>query len=263
MSLFVEMNLTCPECAEVFSFDAVGSVNADRRPDLRDEILEDVFQTATCSACDHSFRLEPDFNYLDVGQGQWIAALPARALRDHLEIAAEKQAVFDLSYGAQAPAAAQAVGQDLARRLVFGWPALREKLVLADLGFDDVLWEVAKLDLLRSLPEAPLAEGVELRLLGLTGGAAGNDDREDDGDPAAEALLDLVWVRAESEEVLNRFQVSRDLYDGIADNPEPWVPVRAMLAAGVFVDMQKLFMGEGAAPPPGAVEAGSGAAPPP
>lgn len=244
MSLFVEMNLTCPECAEVFSFDAVGSVNADRRPDLRDEILEDVFQTATCSACDHSFRLEPDFNYLDVGQGQWIAALPARKARGHLEAAAEKEAVFDLSYGAGAPAAAQAVGKDLTRRLVFGWPALREKLVLAGLGFDDVLWEVAKLDLLRSLPEAPLAEGVELRLLGLSGSAA------DPADGAgAEALLDLVWVRAESEEVLNHFQVSRDLYDGIADNPEPWVPVRAMLASGLFVDMQKLFMGEGAAPP--------------
>lgn len=243
MSLFVEMNLTCPQCAEVFSFDAVGSVNADRRPDLRQEILEGVFQIASCSACDHSFRLEPDFNYLDVGHGQWIAALPARKARDHLEAAAEKEAVFDLSYGAAAPAAAQAVGKDLTRRLVFGWPALREKLVLAELGFDDVLWEVAKLDLLRSLPEAPLAEGVELRLLGLSGAT-------DPDAVKADALLDLVWVRAESEEVLNHFQVSRDLYDGIADNPDPWVPVRAMLASGLFVDMQKLFMGEGAAPPP-------------
>ncbi len=238
MSLFVEMNLTCPNCAEVFSFEAVGSVNADRRPDLRDEILEQSFQTATCSACDHEFRLEPDFNYLDVGRGQWIAALPAQALRDHLEIAAGKQAIFDLSYGDAAPSAAQGVGKDLIRRLVFGWPALREKLVLAELGFDDLLWEVAKLDLLRSLPEAPLAEGVELRLMGLS--EAGDE----------EALLDLVWVRSESEEVLNHFQVSRGLYDEIAANPDPWVPVRAMLAAGIFVDMQKLFMGDGAAAPP-------------
>lgn len=253
MSLFVEMNLTCPECAEVFSFDAVGSVNADRRPDLRQEILDDVFQIATCSACAHEFRLEPDFNYLDVGRRQWIAALPARELRDHLEIAQEKQAVFDLSYGDQAPAAAQAVGGDLARRLVFGWPALREKLVLADLGFEDVLWEVAKLDLLRSLPEAPLAEGVELRLLGLSA--------VDETDPSA-ALLDLVWIRSETEEVLNHFQVSRDLYDAIAANPDPWVPVRAMLAAGMFVDMQKLFMGEGPAPGAGA-DRGASAAPPP
>lgn len=231
MSLFVEMDLICPQCDAVFSCAAVGSVNADRRPDLRDEILAGSFQVVTCNGCGHAFRLEPDFNYLDAGRGQWIAALPARRLRDHLEIAAEKQAVFDLSYGAAAPAAAQQVGQGLAQRLVFGWSGLREKLVLAELGMDDVLWEVAKLDLLRSLPAAPLAEGVELRLMGLEGD-----------------LLDLVWVAAEREEALNSFQVSRSLYDAIAEDPAPWAEVRARLAAGMFVDMQKLFMGEGAVP---------------
>lgn len=206
----------------------MGSVNADRRSDLRDEILEGSFQTVSCSACAHAFRLEPDFNYLDVGRGQWIAALPARNLRDHLEIATDKQAVFDLSYGSQAPAAAQSVGQGLQQRLVFGWPALREKLVLQEIGFDDVLWEVAKLDLLRSLPEAPLAEGVDLRLLGL---------RQD--------MLDLAWIRADSEKHLNDFQVSRALYDDIVAAPAPWAAVQALLGASMFVDIQKLFMGEG------------------
>lgn len=228
MSLFVPMNLTCPACAEVFTYEAVGSVNADRRPDLRVEILQGKFQTVACSACAHEFLLEPDFNYLDVGRGQWIAALPARALRDHLESIVEKQAVFDLSYGYQAPEAARAVGRSLQPRLVFGWPALREKLVLQEIGFDDVIWEVAKLDLLRSLPDAPLAEGVDLRLLG------GGDD-----------MLDLAWIRADSEEHLNDFQVSRDLYDGISAAPAPWAAVQALLAASMFVDIQKLFMGAG------------------
>jgi hypothetical protein len=149
-------------------------------------------------------------------------------LRDHLEIAADKQAVFDLSYGSQAPAAAQSVGQGLQQRLVFGWPALREKLVLQEIGFDDVLWEVAKLDLLRSLPEAPLAEGVDLRLLGLQ-----------------QDMLDLAWIRADSEEHLNGFQVSRALYDDIVAAPAPWAAVQALLGASMFVDIQKLFMGEG------------------
>jgi len=228
MSLFVPMNLTCPECAEVFTSEAVGSVNADRRADLRDEILAGSFQVMRCSACAHEFRLEPDFNYLDVGRSQWIAALPARALRDHLESVAEKQAVFDLSYGDEAPEAARAVGRSLQPRLVFGWPALREKLVLQENGFDDVIWEVAKLDLLRSLPDAPLAEGVDLRLLG------GGED-----------MLDLAWIRADSEEHLNSFQVSRDLYDRISAAPAPWAAVQALLAANIFVDIQKLFMGAG------------------
>ena len=230
MSLFVPMNLTCPNCAAVFTYEAVGSVNADRRPDLRTEILEDRFQTATCSECGHDFRLEPDFNYLDVGRHQWIAALPASQLRDHLEIVADTQAVFDLSYGAEAPAAAQSVGQDLQQRLVFGWPALREKLVLQDIGFDDTLWEVAKLDLLRRLPEAPMAEGVELRLMGM---------RAD--------MLDLAWIAASSETHLNDFQVERGLYDHIAADPAPWQAVPALLASNPLVDIQKLFRGE--APP--------------
>jgi len=228
MSLFVQMNLTCPSCDAVFTCKAVGSVNADRRPDLRDEILEERFQIIHCSECEHEFRLEPDFNYLDAGRQQWIAALPARQLRDHLEIAAEKQGVFDGTYGKDAPEAAQAIGKDLLQRLVFGWPAMREKLVLQELGFDDVLMEVAKLDLLRILPSAPLREGVELRLAG-----------------ADAEFLNFIWVEAASEEVLNAFQAPRRLYDDIAKDPEPWVPVRAMLAAGMFVDMQKLFMGEG------------------
>lgn len=231
MSLFVPMNLTCPHCASVFAYEAVGSVNADRRPDLRDEILADEFQTATCGDCSHSFRLEPDFNYLDVARQQWIAALPASQLRDHLEIASEKRAVFELSYGIKAPAAAQNVGQDLHQRLVFGWPALREKLVLQEIGFDDVLWEVAKLDLLRQLPEAPMAEGIELRLLGLNA-----------------ELLELAWINASSEEHLNDFQVERGLYDHIATDPAPWQAVQALLASNPFVDIQKLFMGEGRAP---------------
>ena len=228
MSLFVPMNLTCPECTEVFTSEAVGSVNADRRADLRDDILAGRFQIMRCSACAHEFRLEPDFNYLDVGRSQWIAARPARALRDHLESVAEKQAVFDLSYGDEAPEAARAVGRSLQPRLVFGWPALREKLVLQENGFDDVIWEVAKLDLLRSLPDAPLAEGVDLRLLG------GGED-----------MLDLAWIRADSEEHLNSFQVSRDLYDRISAAPAPWAAVQALLAANIFVDIQKLFMGAG------------------
>ncbi len=228
MSLFVPMNLTCPACAEVFTYEAVGSVNADRRPDLRAEILDGQFQTVRCSDCAHEFRLEPDFNYLDVGRGQWIAALPARALRDHLESVAEKQAIFDLSYGGEAPEAARAVGRSLQPRLVFGWPALREKLVLLEIGFDDVIWEVAKLDLLRSLPDAPLTEGVDLRLLG------GGED-----------ILNLAWIRADSEEHLNDFQVSRDLYDRISAAPAPWAAVQALLGANIFVDIQKLFMGSG------------------
>ena len=78
---------------------AVGSVNADRRPDLRQDILEDRFQDAACAACNKSFRLQPQFNYLDAGRGQWIAAMPANLLRDHLLLEDEARELFATSYG--------------------------------------------------------------------------------------------------------------------------------------------------------------------
>ena len=39
MSLFKETVIDCPSCARELSFETVHSLNADRRPDLRAEIL--------------------------------------------------------------------------------------------------------------------------------------------------------------------------------------------------------------------------------
>lgn len=58
-------------------------------------------------------------------------------------------------------------------------------------------------------------------------------------------MLDLAWIRADSEKHLNDFQVSRALYDDIVAAPAPWAAVQALLGASMFVDIQKLFMGEG------------------
>ena len=77
MSLFQSVNLTCPSCDSLITMDSVGSVNADRRPDLRDDIIHNRFQDVTCENCGNSFRLQPNFNYLDAGRGQWIAGMPA------------------------------------------------------------------------------------------------------------------------------------------------------------------------------------------
>jgi len=79
--------------------DAVGSVNADRRPDFREDILQDRFQNVTCESCDDTFRLQPKFNYLDAGRRQWIAALPSAQMLDWIEAEAEVADLFEQSYG--------------------------------------------------------------------------------------------------------------------------------------------------------------------
>ncbi len=235
MSLFHPVNLVCPGCKALITMEAVGSVNADRRADLRLDILEDRFQDTTCPACGRGFRLQPEFNFLDAARGQWIAAMPAPRLPAYLEVEDEILAVFTASYGSVAPPAAQEIGRDLTVRLTFGWPAVREKLIAREMGLDDVALEMLKLDMIRALPLAPLAPGIELRLV------------QDLG-----TELGFAWLSTAAEGSRgDLLVVSRSAYDAILANPIPWAAMRDALTDGPFVDMQKLYMGlgRGVAPP--------------
>lgn len=228
MSLFTSLHVDCPACDHTNTMDAVGSVNADRRPDLRDDIIADVFQTTTCAECAESFRLQPEFNYLDVENGLWILALGVTALADHLIHEDRAQDLFDTSYGANAAPAAQEVGEVLRARVTFGWPGVREKILARIEGLDDVVLEMMKLNLLRRLPEAPIDFGVELRLMAVAGD-----------------MFELAWLMTESEEVQSVIRVNRDAYDGIGENRADWARVEALLTDGPFCDIQKLFLGSG------------------
>lgn len=201
-------------------------------PDLRADILQGRFPTATCSACGHGFGPEPAFTYLDLARGQWIAALPARCLQDHLAITADQQLAFDQSYGN--PEVATAAGPELQPRLVFGWAALREKLLLQEIGFDDVFWEVTKLGLLpdtrlsdqRRGGTAGSARGEELRLVGRQG-----------------AMLQLAWISSDPAAQAQGFEIPAARYEDIVAQPARWAAMQALLGANIFVDVQKLFVG--------------------
>ncbi len=230
MSLFQPISVVCPFCDETITMEAVGSVNADRRPDLRDAILENNFQYVPCGSCGKSFRLQPEFNYLDTGNRLWIAAMPASRMPYYLDVEDDVFDLFDSSYGKKAPAAAQGVGKELDVRITFGWPAVREKLFARVNDLDDVVLELLKLDILRQMPTAPLGPGIELRLIGLL------------GDQMA-----FIWVNAQTEDAIEEFNIPREWYDSIADNSEAWAATRARLEQGPFLDMQKLYMGQGRA----------------
>jgi hypothetical protein len=227
MSLFQPVNLVCPNCSALITMDAVGSVNADRRPDLRVSILANDFQDASCHECEHSLRLQPNFNFLDVGRSQWIASMPASYIGRFGEIGGEVQTLFDQSYGKKAPAAAQSVGNGLSVRLTFGWPALREKLYVREVGLDDITLELCKLDLMRRLPEVLLGAGIELRLLTVAGDH-----------------LSFAWIDSATEEVKSQFNANRALYDAIADAPDAWANLAKQIGNSAFADIQKLYLTE-------------------
>ena len=224
MSMFQTISVPCPNCGTENSFDAFSSVNADRRPDLRDGILSGDFQRATCSSCSEEFRLEPDLNYLDVERGSWIRALPLDAKAHWDQAEAEAKAAFDEAYGSGAPAAAREIGDTLTARATFGWPGFREKLVLQDLDWNDVSLEQVKIAILRNREGNPLAPSIELRLL-----AASSDE------------MQFAWLDAQTGEIVDMFIAQRALYDEIDGDPD-WAAIGDNISAGLFTDMQRLFL---------------------
>ena len=239
MSMFRVVPLPCPSCGTSVDFNAVISVNADRRPDLRAAILDASFQREACPQCGKEFRLDPELTYMDVGRGQWIAAYPAAKLEAWQALEAHVKDMFNRAYGERASRAAREIGAGLAPRLTFGWAALREKLAIVEYGLDDVIVELTKTALFRGMDKPPVALHTEMRFLGIQGGG----ERE---------TLPIAWLNSADEGVREIFQAPRSLYDGIAADLGAWDLLHTELLEGPFVDMNRLLIAGAAASPAGA-----------
>ena len=226
MSIFHPVTATCPHCGASTAVERSASVNADRRPDLREAMLDGSFQSEPCSSCGERMRLPPHLTFLDMNNGQWIMAEPADLLENWPAEEAEARDTYSRSFGDQAPPSGRALGEGLKSRLVFGWPALREKLLCSDLGLDDVTLELTKMAIIRSVDDAPLADETELRLV------SGNAE-----------TLSFAWVVAETEERLATLPVPRSIYDDIAGDTEAWAPVREKFTDQLLVDLRRFITG--------------------
>lgn len=224
MSMFTTISMACPQCGTENQIDVFQSVNADRRPDLKRAILAGDFQTRSCNSCASVFRPDPDFNYLDGAAGIWVSARPIEALAQWDAEILRAADDFALAYGERAGAAAREIGANLKARLTFGWPAVREKIVIADAGLDDVAVEAMKLVILQARKGNILEAGLELRLL------------EAEGDS-----LTMGWVDVQSNEVHKRFAAQRALHDAVRDGDD-WAETRAGLSRDIFVDIQRDFI---------------------
>lgn len=225
MSLFEPAEVSCPACGALLSFDLSASVNADRRPDLRLEILAGTFQRVPCTACGTMVQLPPALTYMDVGRGQWILAKPAADYANWESLEAVARETFKLSYGPGASRPAQEIGRRLTPRIVFGWAALREKLLAREEGIDDVTLELLKLALLRGVSGAPLHDDSELRLIDATGD-----------------MLVLAWLVSATEQQLSTLDVPRAALDGIAAEDDAWATLRVRLTDAFFVDFGRLLL---------------------
>ncbi|MCE9603730.1 MAG: CpXC domain-containing protein [Planctomycetia bacterium] len=224
MSIFEDVTLACPACQGEVPFSAAFSINADRRPDLREAILDESLQAENCPHCGKRFRLAPDINYIDIENGQWLAAHPIDQSGQWKRYESEDRAGFDKAYGNGASATAKSIGAGLVARITFGWPGLREKIVVRQKNLDDVTLELVKLAIIRNV-DSPLDQDTELRLV-----------------DADDALLYFVWFRVPSEEFIEGMQVPRSLYDEITADVEGWGALRSQFDGALYVDMNRLLI---------------------
>jgi hypothetical protein len=225
MSIFRTYELNCPACNTPVRFDLVMSVSADRRPDLREAILDGSFQRKVCPACATAFRPEPEFTYIDFARGQYIFVYPVDKRPACQEWEAKAAAIFDSTLGKNATKEAVALGKKVDPRVVFGWPALIEKILARQAGIDDRTLEVAKILVMQNSDESPVPGQMELRLVG-----------DEDGD------LVFAWVHALDRTVGDAMRVPRSLIAEIETQPTAWKGVRDDVSEGLVVDFQRAML---------------------
>jgi hypothetical protein len=180
----------------------------------------------TCPGCGSPVRLPAHLTYIDMRRGQWILVEDVADMARWREVEAEARNLYDLSFGAKAPPVQREMGEGIVARLVFGWAALREKLIAQEAGLDDVALELTKIAALRSVPGAPIGDDADLRLV-----------------EANEETLTLHWLDDRTELPSLELPVARSVYDGVVADAAGWAALRAELQAGLFVDMKRLFVG--------------------
>lgn len=232
MSIFIPVDITCPACGLQQAVQLVASVNAVRRPDLRQAMLDRTFQAQFCEACEEPMRLPLHMTFLDMNRGVWLLAHAFDEIGQWEALVAEARAVFDESFGPSAPQSAQELAEGVAPRVVFGWPALREKIICNELGLDDVTVELIKAALWRGRGDIVLEPEQSLRLAGRNGDY-------------------LVFEIADdrTEKLGGQVELPAALHDDIKDDPA-WDALRQTLLAEPFVDLRRLTIDGTATPPP-------------
>jgi hypothetical protein len=224
MSLFYPATATCLKCGTEAEIELAASVNADRRADLREAILDRSFQATDCPSCGTRMRLPAHLSYTDQQRGQWILVDAPEALQNAAAVEDEARTAFADLYGPQATDAAQELGRELTPRLVFGRPALREKLLCREYGLDDITLELLKIAILRNVPGSPLSDTTELRLTG-----------------RADNTLQFAWIESLSEQQISALGVPQATYDDIAGS-DAWAGLRGQLEGHLFVDFNRLLV---------------------
>lgn len=191
MSTFRPHTVACPACARPMDVHLLEGMHITRIPDVRAAILDGTFHVFGCPGCGHRFVVEVPAIYTDFPSWQYVAVDVGRP-PELGPVKAKHRRVFDECF-TLGPPAAQELALSMRTRLVFGYPALREKLLLWDAGLDDRVVEGLKGDLLRREGLGPGAE--EIRVVAVLDGGHLVCARLEAAPPGAPGEAD-VYTRA-------------------------------------------------------------------
>jgi hypothetical protein len=166
MSTFYGHDLACPACGHLFRVELVRGIHITRLPWARAQILEGTFQAFRCPPCGEPITVSGSIVYTDFHLHHYVAVESAGRVTWQAAVLRHRSAFADSFDGG--PPIAQEMGRRFTRRVVYGLPGLREKLMLWDAGLDDVVVEAVKGDLLAGLGLGP-TEAV-LRVAGVLEG---------------------------------------------------------------------------------------------
>ena len=217
MSIQEKQKIACPACQTVNEIEVYKSLNPSRQLNAVSSILEDKMQSVKCK-CGASIRLEPDFIYMDLKNKMCIAAFPSAALANRKKYEETAKISFDAAFGSLMQ------NEGVQKRVTFGWPAFREKVLALSKGLSDVDLELAKLALIKESGELPTQDN-SLRLLEIT-------------------ATDLVFGWHDNlppHKVTTALSFELSILDHIRDNPADWLPLRDKIDQGLFIDLASVL----------------------
>jgi hypothetical protein len=144
MSTWQHVTVRCPRCASDVSVRVADGVHITRVPHVREQILARTFHTFTCASCSSMFPVTKRLVYTDFDRDHWILVGLAgdEATWPASEAQLNKDITMAFDHGSPL---VHWIANRIRSRVVFGYEALREKLVIWDAGIEDGVIECMKL----------------------------------------------------------------------------------------------------------------------
>lgn len=161
MSTFAEKDVPCPHCGKMARRIVSESLNLGRSPWYAQAILDGTFQVFRCADCHQKVVVDHPLIVIDFSAKRWIACYPRQWETTWVRGVEHAEATYRDALITHAPPVAATLREGLLRRVVYGFDALREKLVALMAGLDDVWLEAFKLNVWRA--QMDLAFGPDAR----------------------------------------------------------------------------------------------------